>query len=176
MLVRLRPARHEDIPDLLALINAYAGRGLLLARTEASLRTSLADFTVAEVSGELAGCGALQALGPGLAEVRSLAVRADRTGSGLGRAIVERLFDEAGARGFREVLALTRRTSFFAALGFEVTERERFQDKLRADCAACPVHLCCDETAMVRRSPGIHHTDTRRTRNGLDVLEGAAGQ
>jgi hypothetical protein len=32
-----------------------------------------------------------------------------------------------------------------------MTERERFVDKLRADCAACPKNMCCcDEIAMVR--------------------------
>jgi hypothetical protein len=41
--------------------------------------------------------------------------------------------------------------SFFASLGFMVTRRERFLDKLAADCAACPFNLDCDETAMVRR-------------------------
>jgi hypothetical protein len=30
-----------------------------------------------------------------------------------------------------------------------MTERERFVDKLRADCAACPKNMCCDEIAMV---------------------------
>ena len=48
------------------------------------------------------------------------------------------------------MLALTRRVRFFEALGFTVTRRERFLDKLVADCQACPMNLCCDETAMVR--------------------------
>jgi amino-acid N-acetyltransferase len=48
------------------------------------------------------------------------------------------------------VIALTRRRSFFERLAFEVTERERFVDTLRADCAASPRNVCCDEIAMVR--------------------------
>jgi amino-acid N-acetyltransferase len=134
----------------LALINGYAERGLLLVRTEASIRARLADFTVAEVDGEVAGCAALTELGPGLAEVRSLAVRDDLAGRGIGRALVEALVAEAGRRGVHEVLALTRRTSFFEALGFQATRRERFLDKLMVDCQTCPLNLCCDETAMVR--------------------------
>jgi amino-acid N-acetyltransferase len=97
---------------------------------------------------EIVGCGALSMLGPSLGEVRSLAVRADQAGKGLGRRIVEHLLVEARDRGFAEVLALTRRSSFFDALGFEVTRRERFIDKLMVDCAACPLNLCCDEIAM----------------------------
>jgi amino-acid N-acetyltransferase len=148
--VRLRKARERDVAPLLALINGYAERGLLLARSEESLRSRLSDFSVAEAAGELVGCGALSELGPGLGEVRSLAVRADKTGRGIGRRIVQRLLEEAAERGFAEVLALTRSVPFFESLGFAVTRRERFLDKLKADCQACPLNLCCDEVAMVR--------------------------
>ena len=148
--MRLRKARARDVAPLLALINGYAARGLLLARSEASLRARLADFSVAEAAGELLACGALSELGPWLGEVRSLAVREDQTGRGIGRRIVERLVEEAGERGFAEVLALTRSVPFFEALGFAVTRRERFLDKLKVDCQACPLNLCCDEVAMVR--------------------------
>jgi amino-acid N-acetyltransferase len=153
--VRLRDAEERDVAPLLALINGYADRDLLLRRTEESLRRALPDFTVATMPGaggeeEIVGCGALSMLGPSLGEVRSLAVRADQAGKGLGRRIVEHLLIEARERGFAEVLALTRRSSFFDALGFEVTRRERFIDKLMVDCGACPLNLCCDEIAMVR--------------------------
>ena len=147
----LRKAQPSDMATLLALINGYASRGLLLPRTEASLRERLDDFTVAEQGGRLVGCGALSELGPGLGEVRSLAVAEDAGGLGIGHAVVDHLFEEAAGRGFREVIALTRRQSFFERLGFTVTERERFVDKLRVDCAACPKNVCCDEIAMVRR-------------------------
>ena len=148
--MRLRKAVLADVPALLDIINGYAERGLLLSRTEASLRERLADFTVAEVDGRVVGCVALTELGPGLAEVRSLAVREEYGGRGIGHALVEAVVAEAAARGFHEVLSLTRRTSFFAALGFEPTRRERFLDKLMVDCQTCPMNLCCDETAMVR--------------------------
>jgi amino-acid N-acetyltransferase len=140
---------------LLALINGYADRGMLLRRSEESLRAALSDFIVATAvtadgGEEIVGCGALTMLGPALGEVRSLAVRPDHAGKGLGRRIVEHLLEEARGRGFAEVLALTRRSSFFDALGFEVTRRERFIDKLMVDCGACPLNVCCDEIAMVR--------------------------
>ena len=142
---------------LLALINGYADRGLLLARSEESLRSRLLDFTVAVGDdGAIVGCGALSELGPGLGEVRSLAVREDQAGHGIGHRIVESLLEEAARRGFDEVLALTRRPSFFEALGFAVTRRERFLEKLMVDCKACPLNLCCDETAMVRVPPGAN--------------------
>lgn len=148
--MRLRSARESDIAPLFSIIDAYAKRGLLLPRTEESLRARLADFIVAEVDGEVVGCGALTALSPGVGEVRTLAVREDQAGKGIGHKLVERLLEIAGERDFAEVLSLTRRVSFFAGLGFEVTKRERFLDKLAADCKACPFNDNCDETAMVR--------------------------
>jgi amino-acid N-acetyltransferase len=148
--VRLRKAVLADVPALLDIINGYARRGQLLSRTEASLRERLADFIVAEVEGQVVGGAALTELGPGLAEVRSLAVREGFAGRGIGHALVEAAVAEAARRGLHEVLALTRRTSFFAALGFEATRRERYLDKLMVDCQTCPMNLCCDETAMVR--------------------------
>jgi amino-acid N-acetyltransferase len=167
--VRLRKARKEDVAPLLALINGYAERGLLLRRSEESLRSRLEDFTVAVAGdGAIVGCGALTELGPGLGEVRSLAVREDHAGQGLGHRIVEHLLGEAARRGFDEVLALTRRPSFFEALGFAVTRRERFLEKLMVDCRACPMNLCCDETAMVRVPPGREARERLEARSALE--------
>jgi amino-acid N-acetyltransferase len=165
--VRLRRAEGADVPALLQLVNGYAARNLLLHRSEASVRSRLGDFVVAEHEGEVVGCAALTALGPGLGEVRSLAVRRDHEGQGLGRAIVESFLNEAAARGFALVLALTRRVSFFEGLGFQVTRRERFLDKLMADCQACPMNAACDEVAMVRTPPGVADA-ARPVMNGVE--------
>jgi amino-acid N-acetyltransferase len=168
--VRLRKAVLADVPALLDIINGYARRGLLLSRSEASLRERLADFTVAELDGRVVGCAALTELGPGLAEVRSLAVHEGFAGRGIGHALVEAVVAEAARRGFHEVLDLTRRTSFFAALGFEATRRERFLDKLMVDCQTCPMNLCCDETAMVRVLEDDGFTaDTEIAKEGASV-------
>lgn len=173
--MRLRKARGADLAQMLELINGYAARDLLLYRTKASVRGRLGDFVVAVEGDEVVGCAALTALGPGLGEVRSLAVREDHAGHGLGRRIVERLLEEATERGFVEVLALTRRVTFFEALGFEVTRRERFMGKLAADCAACPMNLRCDETAMVRPvgTEGTRDKRTQDTEHQLGATEGA---
>ena len=156
--VALRAARASDVEALLGLINGYAAQGLLLWRSEASLLKSLPDFVVATRGtargDQIVGCGALSHLGPGLGEVRSLAVGAEAAGRGTGRRVVQRLLGDASERGLGEVLALTRRPSFFQALGFVVTRRERFPEKLRADCARCPRDLRCDEVALVWTGAG----------------------
>jgi amino-acid N-acetyltransferase len=171
--VLLRRAEEDDVAVLLDLINSYADRGMLLRRSEESLRARLDDFLVAELEGAVIGCGALTELGPGLGEVRSLAVREDHKGKGIGSAIAGELFAWAGERGFREVLALTRRVSFFEGLGFRVTQRERFLDKLKTDCQACPLNLCCDETAVVRAVDTGAEEEAGRP-PAFEITEGAA--
>jgi amino-acid N-acetyltransferase len=161
--VLLRNAEERDVPAILGLINDYARRNLLLPRSEESLRARLADFVVAETEGGIAGCCALSELGPALGEIRSLAVREDMSGQGIGRALVEHSMARAWARGFHEVLALTRRVSFFEGLGFLVTRRERYLDKLATDCVACPLNLCCDETAVVWFPPEARAAVTEET-------------
>lgn len=166
--VVFRGALPRDVVPLLALINGYADRNLLLRRSEASLREHLHEFSLAESAGEVVACAALSELSPGLGEVRSLAVREDHAGHGLGHALVERLLVEAGERGFERVLSLTRRVSFFEALGFTRTRRELFLDKLQTDCKDCPLNQNCDETALVR-APLVARTLAPQTPAGEGV-------
>jgi putative acetyltransferase len=55
-------------------------------------------FFLARLDGQSVGCGAL-AFEEGLAEVKRMYVRPPRRGSGVGRAILQRLEEEAAARG-----------------------------------------------------------------------------
>lgn len=91
----LRKASMQDIPDLLTLINSYANQGIMLPRTEFELAESIRDFTLATIGGQPAGCAALHFYTPTAAEVRSLAVDPKRKGTGVGRALCERLEAEA---------------------------------------------------------------------------------
>ncbi len=65
--------------------------------------------------------------------------------------MLEQLVAEARAHGLAEVLALTRKPTFFQKLGFVAAEREHFPLKVWADCARCPRQNCCDEIAVVLR-------------------------
>src|SRR3974390_493974 len=70
----VRDARMHDIQPILHLINGYAARGIMLARTEFEMSEAIRDFSVATLDGELLGCGALHFYSPTIAEIRSLAV------------------------------------------------------------------------------------------------------
>lgn len=146
----MRKATLADAHAIADLVNLGAREGQLLPRSLNSIRASIGDWIVAESSGRIIGVGSLIEMGPGLVEVRSLAVAPEYRKNGVGAKIVDALVDEAHARGIQTVFALTRAVPFFEKLGFDVTEKENFPEKVWRDCLICPVRHACDEVAMVK--------------------------
>jgi N-acetylglutamate synthase-like GNAT family acetyltransferase len=81
----VRKARMQDVPSLLALINAYAAEGAMLSRTAFEMSENIRDFTVICSGERTLGCAALHFYGSAAAEVRSLAVDPAFKSQGLGR-------------------------------------------------------------------------------------------
>ena len=106
------------MPRLRALVDHYAQRRILLSKATVTLYEDVPDFLVAEVSGDVVGCGALHVLWEDLGELRTLAVDPAAVGQGIGRALVEALLDRARALGVTRVFCLTFETQFFAGSGF----------------------------------------------------------
>src|SRR5512145_2803215 len=103
----VRKAVMHDIPHILALINGYAAKGIMLPRTEFEMSEAIRDFMLAFEGEELVGCGALHFYTPTSGEVRSLAVNPDAKSRGVGRAIVEELEREARECGLHTIFAFT---------------------------------------------------------------------
>jgi amino-acid N-acetyltransferase len=146
----IRKAVMPDIHELLDLINGYAGKGIMLPRTEFEMSENIRDFTVAFSDSQLVGCGALHFYTPTTAEVRSLAVAEEYKHSGAGRAIVKALEQEALDSGLEFIFAFTYVQEFFRKLGFAVVERGELPLKAWRDCLRCPKFQCCDEIAMLK--------------------------
>ena len=119
MTALVRRARTPDVPAIKALVDIYAGSGRkLLAKELVTLYEDVQDFWVADLEGEIVGCGALHVLWADLGEVRTLAVHPEHAGKLVGGAILEQLLDVARELGLSRVFALTFRTEFFARHGF----------------------------------------------------------
>ena len=73
MSVIVRAAKTSDIKKIKAIINEYVSERRLLSKEIVTLFESVQEFIVAEVEGEVVGCGALHVLWEDLAEVRSVA-------------------------------------------------------------------------------------------------------
>ncbi|NCC30945.1 MAG: N-acetyltransferase [Chloroflexia bacterium] len=151
--VIIRRARVSDIPRLYEMINYYALRGDMLPKTLDQLYNRVRSFNVAEADGEVVGCAALNITWADLAEVVSLTVHPDFQGRGLGRYLVEPLFDEARELGIPTIFALTLQVGFFSRLGFREVPKLRLPHKIWQDCNTCFKQDRCDEVAMVREIP-----------------------
>jgi len=100
-----------------AVIDTYVGR-VLLAKELVTLYEDVQEFWVAEVDGELVGCGALHVLWEDIAEIRTIAVLPSAIGLGVGHALVDRLLTTARELDLARIFVLTFETEFFARHGF----------------------------------------------------------
>jgi argininosuccinate synthase len=168
--ITIRPATLDDVPAIVVLIAQNARKGGLLPRGEASIRAHVGNFLVAEKEIEneklkiergdspfsifnlqfsIVGCGSLLPMNTTLVELRSLAVDENVRGAGIGQKLVAALIEEARARRFGTIFALTRAVSFFEKCGFAVAPKEFFPEKVWNDCVQCPMLENCDEVAVM---------------------------
>jgi amino-acid N-acetyltransferase len=146
----VRKAVMRDIAPILDLINGYAGKGVMLPRTEFEMSEAIRDFTVVLSGNLLLGCGALHFYTPALAEIRSLAVSEQAKTQGVGRRLVKALVGEAQEYELDAAFAFTYVTEFFEKVGFHVVERGVLPLKAWKDCVRCPKFQACDEIAVLR--------------------------
>lgn len=147
--VDVRPAQLGDIAGIVALVEENVRAGHLLPRSAAEIQAALPDWVVVVSDDRVVGIGSLVLMNPRLVEIRSLAVAADYRAFGLGALIVRELVAQAQRRNIPTIFALTRAVNFFLRLGFVITDKERFPEKVWRDCVKCPLVTCCDETAVV---------------------------
>ncbi|GAB2518748.1 amino-acid N-acetyltransferase [Microbacterium petrolearium] len=114
----VRPARTADILPIRDMLEPYVQRRILLGKDLVVLYEATHEFVVAEAAGEIVGCGALHVMWEDLGEVRTLLVRDDWLHRGVGRAIVERLEDNARELGVNRLFCLTFEVDFFSRRGF----------------------------------------------------------
>jgi amino-acid N-acetyltransferase len=116
--VVVRPARTSDVRTIRRLVDLYVDDRRLLSKATVTLYEDVPDFTVAEVGGQVVGCGALHVLWEDLAEVRTVAVDPALRGRGVGHAVMERLVARARELGVARLFCLTFETGFFGRHGF----------------------------------------------------------
>jgi len=145
----VRKARVGDVPAIHALVNEFARQDAMLPVSLTDVYERLRDFFVADVDGAAAGCVALHVVWEDLAEVRSLAVREDLHGQGVGRDLVDACVTEAPALGIQRVFTLTYVPEFFHRLGFADVEKDALPHKVWSDCVRCPHFPNCDEVALI---------------------------
>jgi amino-acid N-acetyltransferase len=121
MAYTIRPARTGDVPVIRKLLDSNVESGRLLTKATVTLYEDVQEFCVAELTADatVGGCGALHVMWEDLAEIRTVAVREDCQGLGIGHAIVDTLLRRARAVGVSRVFCLTFAVEFFGRHGFE---------------------------------------------------------
>ena len=118
MSVVVRAAKTSDVKKIRKIVDSFAEQRRLLSKETVTLYEAVQEFTVAEVDGEIVGCGALHVLWEDLAEVRTVAVIESMHGKGIGHEILENILRRAKDIGVKKVFCLTFETKFFGAHGF----------------------------------------------------------
>lgn len=116
--VIVRPARTTDVRAIRSFIDQYSSDGRLLSKATVTLFEDVPEFLVAELDGEVVGCGAIHVMWEDLAEVRTLAVDPKLVGRGIGSVLLSALMDRARELGVKKVFCLTFMVRFFEAQGF----------------------------------------------------------
>jgi len=109
------------VPAIKRLVDTYSGK-ILLEKNLVTLYEAVQETWVAELDGEVVGCGALHVLWSDLGEVRTVAVDPVVKGRGIGHAVVERLIEVARDLQLQRLFVLTFETEFFGSHGFTEIE------------------------------------------------------
>lgn len=125
----VRRARTGDVRAIKELVEPLVQSRVLLGKELVVLFESLQEFAVAvDEAGEVIGCGALHVMWEDLGEVRTLAVRDDWLGRGVGHAMLNYLEGEARALGLHRLFCLTFEVDFFERHGFEPIDEQLVVD------------------------------------------------
>lgn len=123
MAVDVRPAITADVLAIRKLVENYAGDGpRLLRKNTVTLYEDVQEFYVAELDGNIVGCGALHVMWHDLGEIRTVAVDPAIKGQGIGSQIMNALTQRAADLGLTKLFCLTFETQFFTGHGFSPIE------------------------------------------------------
>lgn len=131
--ISIRSARTADVRSIRALVQPLAETRVLVSKEWVTYFEGIQEFRVAEIDGEVVGCGALHVMWEDLAEIRTLAVGEAHLGHGVGSTLLRALLDDARELGVRRIFCLTFETEFFSRHGFEEIEGQAVDPEVYAE-------------------------------------------
>jgi len=145
----IEKARIRDAPQMHQLINYFADKGEMLARSLSEIYENIRDYFVVRQGERVIACAALHVSWSDLSEIKSLAVAEDSQEQGIGAQLVEACLREAKELGIPTVFCLTYKPAFFEKLGFSQLDKMELPRKVWGECYRCPKFPDCDEVALI---------------------------
>ena len=149
--MKTEKARVSDVPQMHKLINSFADKGEMLARSLSEIYENIRDYFVIRQGERVVACVALHVSWLDLAEIKSLAVTEDCQQQGIGVQIVEACLKETKELGIPTVFCLTYKPTFFEKCGFSQIDKAELPRKVWGECYRCPKFPDCDEVALIYR-------------------------
>ena len=148
-------AKIRDVPQMHRLINYFADKGEMLARSLSEIYENIRDYFVVRQGERVIACAALHVSWSDLAEIKSLAVAEDSQEQGIGAQLVEACLKEARELGIPTVFCLTYKQAFFEKVGFSQIDKAELPHKVWGECYRCPKFPNCDEVALIYHLGGV---------------------
>ncbi len=140
-----------DIKEMQELIAPEVEEGIILPRSDDEVATNIRSYTIAKDRRKVVAFAALHIHSPSLAEIRSLIVKREYRGEGIGKEIVKRCLREAEKLCVKKVFTLTYEKEFFEKIGFKEIPKETLPEhKIWADCIKCKHFPICNEIALIK--------------------------
>jgi amino-acid N-acetyltransferase len=144
-------AKITDVKEIHLLINDFAKKGVVLARSLNYIYDNIRDFWVYKKENKVVACVALHVVGwDGLAEIKSLVVEKSYQKQGIGAELINICLKEAKTLAVKKVFALTFVDTFFIKLGFKSINKKTLPHKIWADCLNCSFFPNCKEAAFIK--------------------------
>jgi amino-acid N-acetyltransferase len=146
----IKNAELSDAESIYALLKPYSSEGIILERTLNDIRHSIDKFLTAKTGGTIAGVISYHEYGKKLKEVRSLAVKKEMSGKGIGSLLLNHLIDILIEKiPDAKIFVLTYSPEFFRKEGFSDVMKDSLPEKIWKDCNNCGNKDDCGETALV---------------------------
>jgi amino-acid N-acetyltransferase len=140
----------KDISNMQNLVQEDVENGNILIRTTSEIATNIRSYKVVYDGDILVGFVALHIHSTFLAEIRSLVVKDDFRGKGIGKELIKHCIVEAKSLYLKEILVLTYKQQLFEKFDFKVIEKGSIPDtKIWLDCIKCKHFPICDEVALL---------------------------
>jgi amino-acid N-acetyltransferase len=141
----------KDISGIQDILKSEIDSGVVLYRSDDEVATNIRSYLIAKSEKKIIGVVALHIYSHELAEFRSMVIKKQFRGLGVGKSLIEKGFEVGKELGVKKFLVLTYKKEFFQKLEFSEIEKVAIPNsKIWADCVKCSSFPICDEIALIR--------------------------